>query len=154
LDATWNHAREAHSQVAIGQDSELTLVLVKPQTYMNRSGAAVRLLLEQLEVQRAQCLVIYDDMDLPFGALRLRERGSAGTHNGMRSVVEALGSEDIPRLRIGISQAHTSTAIEHVLGGFSAAEQAQVDQVVRRAADAAQAWAKLGASAAMNRYNR
>jgi peptidyl-tRNA hydrolase, PTH1 family len=130
------------------------LVLAKPQTYMNRSGQAIRGLHERLGVPYERVLVVYDDMDLPFGALRLRERGSPGTHNGMRSVVAELGSDDIPRLRIGISQARPGAATDHVLSEFSPDEEAAVEELVRRAADAALCWAREGATMAMNRYNR
>jgi PTH1 family peptidyl-tRNA hydrolase len=130
------------------------LVLAKPQTYMNRSGQAIRGLHEQLGIPYERALVVYDDMDLPFGALRLRERGSPGTHNGMRSVVAELATDDVPRLRIGISQARPGGAIDHVLSEFSPDEEAAVDELVRRAADAALCWAREGATVAMNRYNR
>jgi len=153
--AAWSPLGDADCLVAVGHTPEVSLVLAKPHTYMNRSGSAVRRLLERLELGRDRCLIVYDDMDLPFGALRLRQRGSAGTHNGMRSVVGALGTEDVPRLRIGISQAaRPGGAIDHVLGEFAPDEQAQVDELVTRAAEAALAWASQGAEAAMNRYNR
>ncbi len=134
-------------------DSSMTVVLAKPQTFMNRSGAAVKALLDFLGLQTEQCLIVYDDMDLPFGALRLRARGSPGTHNGMRSVISSLGTDAVPRLRIGISQAAPGAATAHVLSEFTAGERAAVDDLVARAADAALAWAIDGPVAAMNRYN-
>lgn len=130
-----------------------TLVLAKPQTFMNRSGNAVKDLLEFLKLDPQRALVVYDDMDLPFGALRVRERGSPGTHNGMRSVVSSLGSQDIPRLRVGIGQSSPGEATDHVLGEFSDDERDPVDELIQRAAEAATAWAELGAAVAMNRYN-
>ena len=129
------------------------LVLAKPQTYMNRSGTAVRHLLEFLKVEPSRVLVVYDEMDLPFGTLRLRERGSAGTHNGMRSVIKSLETEDIPRLRIGIGQSSPGEATSHVLGEFVDEEREAVEALLTRAADAATDWAELGATVAMNRYN-
>jgi PTH1 family peptidyl-tRNA hydrolase len=153
--ATWiDDTRRTHSLVAVGQADDLQLVLAKPQTFMNRSGQAVEALCDQLALDVQRILVVYDDMDLPLGALRLRERGSPGTHNGMRSVVSALASEDIPRLRIGISQAAPGSATAHVLGGFNAEEEALIETAVARAADAAYAWATENAAAAMNRYNK
>jgi PTH1 family peptidyl-tRNA hydrolase len=153
--AGWSVLGDAQSQVAIAQTADLSLVLAKPQTFMNRSGSAVQRLLERLELARDQCLVVYDEMDLPLGGLRLRARGSAGTHNGMRSVVAALGTEDVPRLRIGISQAGAAGgAIDHVLGEFAPDEQGQVDEAIDRAAEAVLAWAQHGAAAAMNRFNK
>lgn len=146
---------ELQAEVAVvHQDQGLDLVLARPKTFMNRSGQAVTALLERLSLDAQQVLVVYDDMDLPFGALRLRQRGSPGTHNGMRSVVAELGSDDIPRLRMGISQASPGAAIDHVLGEFEAAEQPAVDELVGRAADAALTWAIHGPVTAMNRYNK
>jgi peptidyl-tRNA hydrolase, PTH1 family len=142
-----------HSFIALGRADDLTVVLAKPQTYMNRSGQAVDALVARLGLDIQHVLVVYDDMDLPFGALRLRERGSPGTHNGMRSVVGALG-DNVPRLRIGIGQAAPGGAIDHVLGGFSADEEHQLQQLVSRAADATLAWATESAAVAMNRYNK
>ena len=145
--------RRTHSLIAVGHADDLTVVLAKPQTYMNRSGQAVDALVERLGLDLQHVLVIYDDMDLPFGALRLRERGSPGTHNGMRSVVSALG-DNVPRLRIGIGQAAPGAAIDHVLSGFSADEEHEAQQLVSRAADAVLAWATESAAVAMNRYNK
>jgi PTH1 family peptidyl-tRNA hydrolase len=153
--APWvDDTRRTRSLVAVGRADDLTLVLAKPQTYMNRSGEAVQALSEHLALDQQRMVVVYDDMDLPLGVLRLRERGSPGTHNGMRSVIAALGSEDVPRLRIGISQAAPGSATAHVLGGFDAAEEALIETAVARAADAAYAWATENAAAAMNRYNK
>src|SRR6185503_1100690 len=100
----------SHSLLARAELDDVTLLLAKPHTYMNRSGDAVRPLVERLRLDLQQVLIVYDDMDLPFGTLRMRERGSPGTHNGMRSVVGALG-ENVPRLRIGIGQAAPGAAI-------------------------------------------
>jgi peptidyl-tRNA hydrolase, PTH1 family len=133
---------------------DVAVVLVKPLTFMNRSGTAVRSLVDHIELDAGQCLVVYDDMDLPFGTLRLRERGSPGTHNGIRSVVAALGTPGVPRLRIGISQASPGEAISHVLSEFSPEERDAVDDLVARAAEAALDWALHGAAVAMNRYNK
>jgi len=134
-------------------DAGLNVVLAKPQTYMNRSGGAVKALLEFLGLKQNKCLIVYDDMDLPFGTLRLRQRGSAGTHNGMRSIVSSLQSDEVPRLRIGISQASPGEATSHVLSEFAPDERAAVDELVARASDAAMAWAIEGPEMAMNRYN-
>ena len=139
--------------VAVIPRDDGALVLAKPQTFMNRSGTSVRHLLEFLQVTPAHILVIYDEMDLPFGTLRLRERGSAGTHNGMRSVVKSVESQDVPRLRIGIGQSSPGDATSHVLGEFVDEEKEAVEDLVARAADAAMDWAEVGATVAMNRYN-
>ncbi len=156
--AAWHdRTRDLHSLVAVFRlqgEEEISVVLAQPHTFMNRSGAAGRALVDCLGIVPAQCLVVYDDMDLLFGALRLRERGSPGTHNGMRSVVASLGTPEVPRLRIGISQASPGQAISHVLADFAPNERAAVDELVERAADAALAWAVDGAAVAMNRYNK
>jgi len=153
--AGWYDRRAAVESVVarVTPEGELTVVLGKPHTYMNRSGTAVRAMLERLGIESAGCLVVYDDMDLPFGALRLRERGSPGTHNGMRSVIATLGTDAVPRLRIGISQASPGEATSHVLSEFAPDERQAVEALVERAADAALAWAINGAAVAMNRYN-
>jgi peptidyl-tRNA hydrolase, PTH1 family len=149
----WVKHGPSQSMVSRASAGDLILVLAKPHTYMNRSGSALVALQERLNRDLQKVLVVYDDMDLPFGTLRLRERGSPGTHNGMRSVVGALHTEDVPRLRIGIGQSSPGGAIDHVLSGFSEEEQETVRQLVSKAADAAYAWATEGAVAAMNRYN-
>jgi peptidyl-tRNA hydrolase, PTH1 family len=154
--AAWQDKTDSLSSlVAVIHPSEdLTVVLAKPQTYMNRSGNAVREVLEFLKLPAEQALIVYDEMDLPFGVLRLRERGSPGTHNGMRSVVSSLGSDEIPRLRIGIGQAQPGEATNHVLSEFAPEEREAVDELIERASDAALAWAEQGAAVAMNRYNK
>jgi PTH1 family peptidyl-tRNA hydrolase len=153
--ADWHARRELESLVAvIRPEDALNIVLAKPQTFMNLSGSAVRALVDALGIEPAQCLVVYDDMDLPFGGLRLRERGSPGTHNGMRSVVSSLATDGAPRLRIGISQASPGEATSHVLSEFAPDERQAVEDLVTRAADAALAWAINGAAVAMNRYNK
>ncbi len=133
--------------------AELTIVLAKPQTFMNRSGTAVRDLIGFLELRPQQTLIVYDDMDLPFGRLRLRERGSPGTHNGMRSVISVLQTDDVARLRVGIGQSSPGGATSHVLGEFNTDEQAAMADLINRASDAAVEWAEHGAAVAMNRYN-
>lgn len=132
---------------------ERSVVLARPKTFMNRSGTAVRDLLHLLKLDPQHALIVYDDMDLPFGRLRLRERGSPGTHNGMRSVVAELQTDNVARLRIGIGQSSPGEATSHVLGEFTGNEQTAVDELIGRATDAAVDWAEHGASVAMNRYN-
>ena len=119
------------------------VVLVKPMTYMNLSGIAVRKVLARERVPLVDLLVVVDDMALPFGRLRLRERGSAGGHNGLRSIIGEMGTEDFARLRVGIG-APSGDAIDHVLGDFAHAEQRHLDVVLDAAADAVEAWAPTG----------
>ena len=155
FDARWQDKRQGlAADVAVLQATpDCTIVVAKPQTFMNRSGTAVRDLVGFLKLTPAQTLIVYDDMDLPFGRLRLRERGSPGTHNGMRSVVTNLQTDNVARLRMGISQSSPGEATSHVLSEFTADEHTALDEMIERAADAAVEWAEHGAAAAMNRYN-
>ena len=107
-----------------GRYQDLDLALVKPTTYMNLSGVAVRKVLARDHVPLEDMLVVVDDFDLPLGRLRLREEGSAGTHNGLRSIVAEMGTQKFPRLRVGIG-GHGGSAIDHVLSAFAADEQAR-----------------------------
>ncbi|MEY2786238.1 MAG: hypothetical protein RL277_2450 [Planctomycetota bacterium] len=118
-------------------------LLIKPLTYMNRSGQAVAALARQLAVPPADILVVYDDFDLPLGALRLRAQGGAGTHNGMRSILDSLSSEQFPRLRVGIGKGVGSSgtdAARHVLERFRPDEQVEIEISAAHAADALDAW--------------
>ena len=129
------------------------LVLVKPQTYMNLSGHAVREVVNWYHTAHEAVLVVLDDLDLPFGAVRLRADGSAGGHNGLTSVLEQLGSRAVPRQRVGIGRG-PGVATTQVLSRFSASEERALPEVVAAAADCAALWAKEGIIAAMNRCNR
>ncbi len=130
----------------------LDLVLAKPLTYMNDSGIAVRKLLARERVPLVELLVVVDDFALPFGKLRFREGGSHGGHNGLRSIIDELGSEKFSRLRVGIGEPGRG-AIDHVLSTFAADEQARLPIVIDAAADAVEAWAREGTSKAANRFN-
>jgi PTH1 family peptidyl-tRNA hydrolase len=155
MGASWADARpRADADVAVGSlEDEVVLLLAKPRTFMNLSGHAVRDLVAASALPLDQVLVVYDDMDLPLGALRLRERGSPGTHNGMRSVVGELDSVAIPRLRIGIGQAGAADARDYVLAGFLPAEASLADAAIAEAAAACRVWATQGGAAAMNAFN-
>jgi PTH1 family peptidyl-tRNA hydrolase len=145
-------ARDAAATVrgCLGRDE---LILVKPMTYMNLSGLAVRKALARERLPLDDLLVVVDDMDLPFGRLRLRERGSAGGHNGLRSIIGEMGTEGFARLRLGIGKSDRSGAIDHVLGDFAHAEQRHLDALLDAAADAVELWAREGPLRAANRWN-
>jgi PTH1 family peptidyl-tRNA hydrolase len=129
------------------------VLLAKPLTFMNRSGDAVAALARYYDVPPADLLVVVDEVDLPFGRLRARARGSAGTHNGLRSIVGRLGSE-FPRLRLGVGRGDARRDLaDHVLSKFEAAEQAGLESFIARAADAAEMFAAEGISTVMNTYN-
>lgn len=131
-----------------------SVMLAKPLTYMNLSGDAVRLLTNAYLDSPADLIPIYDDIDLPLGRLRIRENGSAGTHNGMRSIVESLGTERFPRLRFGIGAAGGGTLRDYVLDGFSPEEQPVVDAAIERAVDALVLIARDDIRRAMGTFNR
>ena len=130
----------------------LDLLLVKPTTYMNLSGLAVRKALARERVKLEDLLVVVDDFALPLGKLRLRERGSAGGHNGLRSIIAEMGTQDFARLRIGIGEP-SRDAVDHVLSRFATAERALLAEVLDAAADAVEEWARDGAARAANRWN-
>jgi PTH1 family peptidyl-tRNA hydrolase len=129
------------------------LLLCKPLTYMNLSGQSVRPLSQFYKIDRAQILVILDDMALPLGKLRLRPEGSAGGHNGLKSIIEHFGTPAIPRLRVGIGSAERD-AVDHVLGRFALEEQAALEQSLARALEAIDCTRAQGLAAAMNTYNQ
>ena len=128
--------------------------LLKPLTYMNRSGQSVRAAIDWYKISPQSVLVIYDDMDLPIGKLRMRLSGSAGGHNGMKSIISHLGSQDFPRLRIGIGKSDGQHAnISHVLGKFTPEEAKIMEQVLSVAVKAVELSLKQGVEKSMNRYN-
>jgi peptidyl-tRNA hydrolase, PTH1 family len=131
--------------------------LIKPNTFMNLSGQSVRSVLDWYKLLPEQVLVVYDDMDLPMGRLRLRLNGSAGGHNGMKSLIAHLGTQGFPRLRIGIGKATeldaSKNTISHVLGRFAPQEQKRLPAVLDRAADAVELAIKQGFEKSMSLYN-
>lgn len=141
-----------HSLIGEGRLDGEKLVLVKPQTYMNNSGIAVREIMSFYKVEPENLLVIYDDVDLEAGTMRIRPFGSSGTHNGMRSVVGELNSDRFPRIRIGIGNANRNI-IDYVIGKVSSDELNGYQKVWELAADAACCFVREGISLAMNKYN-
>lgn len=132
------------------------VLVVKPMTYMNRSGEIIPMLLREQRVCPQDFLIMYDDMSLPVGRLRLRAGGSSGGHNGMKSVLAHMGTEGVPRLRVGIGQPSMSSgggAVEHVLSRFSISERAVVDQVIDLAVEAALVFLFDGIETAMSTFN-
>ena len=131
------------------------VILVKPQTFMNRSGDAVSPLANWYKIEPDHLMIVYDDIELAPGALRIRKNGSAGTHNGMRSIVASLGREDFPRLRVGVGERREGYELaDWVLGHYSLeGEQEAADKAFALAADALECWVKEGIDNAMNRYN-
>ena len=144
-------ARDA-AAIVRGRHDGLDLVLVKPTTYMNQSGVAVRKVLARERAPLSDMLVVVDDFALPLGRMRLRERGSAGSHNGLRSIIGELGNQDYARLRVGIGEP-SRNARDHVLSRFRFDEQQIVERVLDAAADAVEDWAREGPARAANRWN-
>jgi PTH1 family peptidyl-tRNA hydrolase len=128
-------------------------LFVLPQTYMNRSGAAVAEAVAHFGLLPERCLVVFDDLDLALGQLRVRAGGGSGGQRGMQSVIDALGTEAIPRLRIGIGRPLGPTASDHVLAPFDDGEQDLLERVLARASQAALAFASEDLERVMNRFN-
>jgi PTH1 family peptidyl-tRNA hydrolase len=140
------------SNVAMGRFRGLDLTLVKPLTYMNDSGLAVRKVLAREHAPLVDLLVVADDFALPFGKLRFREGGGPGGHNGLRSIIDELGTEKFSRLRVGIGAPERGFK-DHVLNGFEPAERQRLDELLDAVADAVEEWARHGTSKAANRFN-
>lgn len=146
--------RQRHQAVfGEGRIAGVSVLLAKPLTYMNLSGAAVAALARYHNVTPADILVICDDVALPVGRLRLRGQGSAGGHNGLRSIIDALGTTRFPRLRIGVGAPDGRPLVDHVLGRFDRAEAEAIAVTLAEAADAVETFLRDGLEAAMNRYN-
>jgi PTH1 family peptidyl-tRNA hydrolase len=134
------------------------VLLVRPETYMNRSGWALRCLADRHELAPADLLVVFDDVALPLGRLRARPRGSAGGHRGLESILESLQTGEVPRLRLGVGPADGAPPpgdlAEFVLGPFEPGELAAAEELVLRAGEAARLWLAEGLEAVMTRFNR
>jgi PTH1 family peptidyl-tRNA hydrolase len=144
---------EKNAMTGIGRVAGGSVTVAKPLTYMNLSGDAVRLLVNAYLESPADMIVVYDDIDLPLGKLRIRQNGSAGTHNGMRSIISEIASENFPRLRVGIGQGEGKLR-DYVLDEFTAEEQPVVDRAIERAVDALLLFVRGDLKRAMNSFNR
>jgi PTH1 family peptidyl-tRNA hydrolase len=127
---------------------------LKPMTFMNLSGRSVQGIAQYYKVSAAETLIVFDDLALPLGQLRLRREGSAGGQNGMQSVIEHLGTTAVPRLRVGIGAAGQSDMVDHVLGKFTPQEIGPLHAAIERAADAVTHARTHGMDSAMNVFNR
>lgn len=146
---------EAKSYIGKGKLAGQEVVLAKPQTYMNLSGMAVRDLLERSGGTPAETIVVVDEVALPWGNIRLRERGSAGGHNGLKSIISALGTDEFARLRLGIQPERPVTDLaSYVLHPMRRAEMEAAGEMVEMAADAIECALSSGVKVAMTRYNR
>jgi PTH1 family peptidyl-tRNA hydrolase len=147
--------KRANALLAEGNLGGEKIVLVKPQTFMNNSGQAISALRSWYKIEPAQeLLVVYDDMDIPFGKLRIRQQGSPGTHNGMRSIVAQLGGNAFPRLRVGIDPPPGKMDVAaYVLSRFNKQEEEELPTLRDTVADALELTVREGIVAAMNKYN-
>ena len=134
------------------------VLLAKPQTYMNRSGYAARCFAERYGIDPAAVLVVYDEINLPLGKLRLRRSGSPAGHRGLESVIENLRTAEVPRLRLGVAPEEGrppggEDLVDFVLSPFAPGELEAVEEMVKKAADACETWVREGVEMAMGRYN-
>ena len=152
--------RQCQARVGTGKVSGEKLLLAKPGTFVNLSGKSVAGLVQKHHIPLSDLLVIYDDLDLPLGRIRLRQSGSSGGHKGMNSIISALSSEDFPRIRVGIGrpqgekQSMSDDAIvDYVLSDFSSQEEAIIKPAIAKVAEAIDCFLTEGIKAAMNRFN-
>lgn len=139
--------------VGEGRIAGQKVLLVKPQTFMNLSGQSVVEVMNFYKEEIENLIVIYDDIDIPTGSIRLRKKGSAGTHNGMRNIVYLLGEDGFPRIRVGIGSEKKVDLVSYVIGGVSKGEKELLEEALTRAADAAACIVEKGIDKAMNEYN-
>ena len=139
--------------VGEGRIAGRKVLLVKPQTYMNLSGESIREVMSFYKEGIENLIVIYDDIDIPTGTIRVRKKGSAGTHNGMRNIVYLLQDDNFPRIRVGIGSDKKVDLINYVTGGVTKGEKELLEGALVKAADAAAAIVEKGIEKAMNEYN-
>jgi PTH1 family peptidyl-tRNA hydrolase len=148
----------AELQHSITPSLHHSILLTKPQTFMNLSGESVQRIAHWLKLTPPEVLVVVDDADLPLGTLRLRERGSSGGQKGIESIIQHLGSQDFPRLRIGIGRPAPTQAerdlVDHVLSPFEKDEAPLVKEIIAHAADAVECALQFGVTKAMNEFNK
>lgn len=144
--------RQAKWDAAIARAGDA--ILMKPLTFMNRSGSALAAVADFYKIGSAEILVVVDDFALPLGRLRLRESGGPGGHNGLESVIVSFGSEDIPRLRLGIGDAPERASVDYVLSPFLEEEKPKVKAMIERAGEAIKCAVDNGITSAMNKFNK
>ncbi|MDX1357596.1 MAG: aminoacyl-tRNA hydrolase [Clostridia bacterium] len=130
------------------------IILAKPQTYMNVSGESIRDLLEYYDLTPSNLIVIYDDLDIPLGKIRIRKKGGSGTHNGMKSILYHIATEEFIRIRIGISASESEDTVRYVLSRFAKNQREAAFDGIENAAMAAMEIVSSGIDVAMNKYNK
>lgn len=154
-DSLGTEVRQKKFSALFGQTlfGDIKLLLLKPGLYMNRSGQVLATAAGFFKLEPAQVLVVMDDMALEPGRLRIRAQGSAGGHNGLADIIQKLGTDRVPRLRVGIGKSPYPDSKDYVLGRFDAEQRRVMDETVPRAVEAVRCWLQKGTQAAMNRYN-
>ncbi|MEE8443501.1 MAG: aminoacyl-tRNA hydrolase [Dehalococcoidia bacterium] len=145
--------RRRHAAVGEGYIEGVAATLARSRTYMNHSGAAARYLLDRYHLPPEELLVVHDDMDLPLGKLRLRPSGGSAGHNGIASIITALGTQSFPRVRIGVGHPEGQDTVPFVLGPFASEEAKVIAEAIDQAVEAVAHVAQFGLEAAMNKYN-
>ena len=149
---------QGKARIGIGKIAGIPVVVARPQTYMNRSGESVVRLVKKYKVKLEDLLIIYDDMDLPFGKIRIRESGGSGGHKGMNSIINELDNDDFLRFRVGVGRPTTvknseADIIGYVLGDFTPDEKQIITRILTRASEAILCLLTEGLATAMNKYN-
>jgi len=152
--------RQCRAKVGLAEVRDDKLLLAKPGTFVNLSGNSVAGLVHKHKIPLSNLLVIYDDLDLPLGKIRLRQSGGSGGHKGMNSIISALGSEDFPRIRVGIGRPQAEeqsmsedAIVNYVLSDFSPQEEATIKPVIVKVAEAIDCFLSQGIEAAMSKFN-
>jgi len=147
--------RHCRAQTGRGNVGEDPVLLAKPETYMNLSGMSVRELAAEYAIEpQRDLIVVYDELDLPLGSMRVRQRGGSAGHKGMQSILGALGTNEIMRVRLGIDPGHARDAAKYVLTPIKRSEEKQYDEMLDRGAEAVETILRDGIAVAMNRFNR
>ncbi len=155
LDLNTTFQNDQLGDIAEGKHKGRTLVLLKPSTYMNRSGKSVRYWLQKLKIPKERLLVVVDDLNLPFGKQRLRGKGSDGGHNGLKDIDQMTGGNNYARLRIGIGDEFPrGRQVDYVLGEWSEPEKQELQKVVKTASEIVKSFATIGLEHTMNQYNK
>lgn len=157
IGTEFKKVKSYYSLISRGKINNHKIILVKPQTFMNLSGRAVSKIASYYKISFSDLLIVYDDLNLELGQIRIRKRGSAGGHKGMESIIQFLRSEDIPRLRVGIGSSLFNSnldCISYVLSGFEVEEREKVKGIIKLSTEAIKSIIKNGFEGAMRKYNK
>lgn len=152
--SNWRFDRDFQGQIAEWQFGDQRVFLLKPLTYMNLSGVSVQAVLRFFKIAASDLLIVFDDLDLPVGRLRIRPNGSSGGHKGMENVIQQVSTSEVTRVRVGIGKVHRANTVGHVLGEFAPDEKPEIALAIQFATDACECWVREGTTTAMNRFNR